>query len=198
MSPAHQDFAVAVWAPLAESDWSAAALPWLLALVVVAAAAGAFGVWSVVARLRELEKLSARFEALDEIRSGLQSLVRDRGDLDLRRLEHVLIEIRDGQRRLEDALLRATQAPANPSAAENGVATSEATQRVIARLLAHGYERVQIVPSSAELDALFSAGGVHEVLVEARRSGVLCKGRVLIRDGSVTDVELSPAYSMFP
>jgi hypothetical protein len=35
-------------------------------------------------------------------------------------------------------------------------------------------------------------------LVEARRGGVQCKGRVLVRDGVVVDVEVKPAYSMFP
>lgn len=198
MSPALQTPAWSAFAWIAESDLASATLPWLAALVVLTTAGAAFGVWNLVARVRELGQLSTRFEALDEIRSGLQALVRDRGDLDLRRLEHVLIEIRDGQRRLEDAILRATQTPVSPAAAETGAATSEATQRVIARLVANGYERVQIVPSAAEIEALFAAGGMQEVLVEARRNGVLCKGRVLVRDGAVTDVELSPAYSMFP
>jgi hypothetical protein len=72
------------------------------------------------------------------------------------------------------------------------------SERIVQRLLAHGYERVHVVPTLAELEELFEAEGAHEVLVEARHNGVLCKGRVLLRDGVVTDVELKPAYTMFP
>ena len=38
----------------------------------------------------------------------------------------------------------------------------------------------------------------RSVLVEAQRQGVLHKGRVAVRDGRLSDVELSPAYSIFP
>ena len=57
---------------------------------------------------------------------------------------------------------------------------------------------MQLVSSLAELDQAFAAGGVGEVLVEARRNGVACKGRVLVRGGVVTDVELKPVYTAFP
>lgn len=188
--------ALAPIAPAAQSDWTTATLPWLAALCALAAGATAFGVWALVARLRELERIASRFDALGEIQGAVQALARDRSDLDLRRIEHVLIELRDGQRRLEDAILRATQPP--PAADEAQAEANELARRVIARVLAEGYERVQVVPTGAELEKLFAAGGPHEVLVEARRKGVLCKGRVRVQGGAVTDVELSPAYTMFP
>jgi hypothetical protein len=201
-------FALAV--PLAESEWGAAVLPFLAGLAVVLAGAIAFGVWGILARLDKFDALTQKLEALEQIRSALQALAKERSDLDLRRIEHVLIEMRDGQRRLEDAILRATQnalqsaLQATRSGAHDdpGAAAlanpDDPAQRILARVLAQGFERVQIVPDSAEIQRLIAAGGLQEVLVEARRNGVLCKGRVLLRDGAVTDVELTPAYTMFP
>ena len=37
-----------------------------------------------------------------------------------------------------------------------------------------------------------------EILIEANKSGVLHKGRVLVRSGRIANVELHPAYSIFP
>lgn len=178
----------------------AAAGPWIAALAVLVAVAGAVGIWAIVARLDKLVSLEKRLDTLDELRSALTGLVKERSDLDVRRIEHVLIEMRDGQRRLEDAILRATQAALRPQAsgAQVAAASDDPAQRIIARVVAQGFERVQLVPSSAEVERLLAAEGPQEVLLEARRNGVLCKGRVLLRDGVVTDVELSPAYTMFP
>jgi hypothetical protein len=179
-------------------QWAVLAVPWLLAALVVSTSAAAIGVAILVRRLRELGTASERLQGLDDIRSSLQEMARARGDLDLRRIEHVLIEIRDGQRRLEDAILRATQTPPAPTADPRAPDTLGLSERIVQRLLAHGYERVHVVPTLEQLSAMFAAEGAHEVLVEARRGGVLCKGRVLVRDGAVTDVELKPAYTMFP
>jgi hypothetical protein len=180
--------------------WATSLIPWLLTLLVVAAGVAAVGVWMLLARLREIERFAERFQAIDAIASSLDSLVRAREDLDLRRVEHVLIEMRDGQRRLEDALLRAAQSTPRTSDGSEPPTEEAASlsERVVRRLLAHGYEQVHVVPSLDELAQLFKADGAHEVLVEARRNGVACKGRVLLRDGVVTDVELKPAYTMFP
>jgi hypothetical protein len=182
-------------------EWVAASLPWLIALCAAAAGAAAAGVWMIHARLRDLGRLAERLSVLDEIKTSLARVAREREDLDLRRIEHVLIELRDGQRRLEDLLLRASQGGARlgegapPTAAGDAAGLSE---RIVQRLVAHGFERVQVVSTLEELAQVFSGGGAHEVLVEARRNGVMCKGRVLVRDGVVIDVEVKPAYSMFP
>jgi len=63
-----------------------------------------------------------------------------------------------------------------------------------------GYERVRLVTPASELEQLAAgeAGGSGELVVEARRDGVLCKGRVLLRRGALTDVEIQPAYKLFP
>ncbi len=193
-------------APLAslaipQSDAGAALVPWLLALAAVAAVVAAVGIWGVLRRLERLEGAAAKLDALEELRVALAALAKERSDLDLRRIEHVLIEMRDGQRRLEDSILRATQSalrPAPAQSAQEPIDPADPASRIIARVLAQGYERVQLVPPREELERLLAAEGAHEVLLEARRNGVLCKGRVLLRDGAVTDVELSPAYTMFP
>lgn len=182
------------------SDWFLTTIPWLLGLCAVAAGATAAGVWLLHTRLREMARLAERLSALEQIQTTLARVAREREDLDLRRIEHVLIEIRDGQRRLEDSLLRAAQV-AHHGELARGIPASDGagiSERIVQRLIAHGYEHVQVVPTLAELAQLFEAGGSHEVLVEARRAGVHCKGRVLVRDGVVVEVEVKPAYSMFP
>lgn len=182
------------------SDWLLSTIPWLLGLCAVAAGATAAGVWLLHTRLRELARLAERLSALEPIQTTLARVAREREDLDLRRIEHVLIEIRDGQRRLEDSLLRASQVAYHGEAARGAPAADGAglSERIVQRLIAHGYEHVQVVPTLEELAKLFEGGGSHEVLVEARRAGVQCKGRVLVRDGVVVEVEVKPAYSMFP
>lgn len=187
----------AVAFPAAETG--AALVPWLVGLAALAAVAAALGVWAVLERLARLERAAAKLDALEELRVALGALAKERSDLDLRRIEHVLIEMRDGQRRLEDSILRATQAALRPApAAQASADPADPVSRIIARVLAQGFERVQLVPTRDELERLLAAEGAHEVPLEARRNGVLCKGRVLLRDGAVTDVELSPAYTMFP
>ena len=180
--------------------WVAQSIPWLLAALLIACALGATGIWLLVTRMKELTAMARRFDVLDSVDAQLRKLADDRGDLDLRRIEHVLLELRDASRRLEDSLLRATQSgrsgASGPSAAPDAASLSD---HVINRLLAHGYEQVQLVTTLDQLGLIFEAeGGVGEALVEARRNGVLCKGRVLVRNGAVTEIEMKPAYTAFP
>lgn len=181
------------------SAWIAASLPWLCAAILIACAAGVVGVWILVQRARELDRLGSRLDVLDALHVSLTKLISAREDLDLRRVEHVLIELRDGQKRLEDALLRAVEArrslelTAGRSVAIGG---AELAERVENRLLALGYERIVIVNGQAELDEIAEQGG--EVLVEARRDGVPCKGKLVVRGGALTDVAMQAAYAAFP
>jgi len=192
--------------PLQATDavpaWLAASTPWLLLVLVLAALGVLVGVWVAVARLRQLETVARHLQAVEEIRHGLTRLVADRGDLDLRRVEHVLLELRDGQKRLEDALLARVQSPRPLHAPESSLvgAPISLAERVTNRLLALGYDRVRLVTAAEELDRLGSAEGEAdgEIVVEARRDGVLCKGRVRLRRGALTDVEVQPAYKLFP
>ena len=184
-----------------ELDWTSSVLPWLVVLALLLLAASALASWMLLLQVRGLERFGKRLDALDELKVMLRKLAEERDDIDLRRLEHVVVDIRDGQRRTEDALLRAVEAAAASAAAEggprNGAAVKESGptlgERVVNRLLAHGYERVQIVGPPADPEAPHT-----EVLVEAHRQGVLYKGRVLVREGVLSDVELAPAFSIFP
>ncbi|MEW6072014.1 MAG: hypothetical protein AB1726_05365 [Planctomycetota bacterium] len=175
--------------------WMAEAAFWLAVALLLAAIAAAAGIWTLVARLAELRRQGERLAALDEVRHSLAALVTWRGDLDLRRLEHLLIDLRDTGRRLEDVLLRTAEGAAGATAGANGGGEGIG-ERVVNRLLALGYERVQVVTRPEELAAL--AGGDGEILVEARRAGVLHKGRIAVRGGRLADVDVQPAYPAFP
>jgi hypothetical protein len=182
--------------------WIVAGLPWLGAALLLAVCAGVVGVFLIVRRTQLLDQLALRLDALEDLRAAVARLAAARDDLDVRRIEHVLLEIRDGQRRVEDRLLRTMETARAGSGGATGGATGPAGsavaigERVTDRLLALGYERVQIVtlgdelPTGADVDA--------EVRVEAFRNGVLCKGRALVSRGALVDVEMKPAYTTFP
>ncbi len=182
--------------------WLITSLPWLLALFAILGTACAVGLWMLIAQVRRLDQLGERLEPLEELTSLVRKLAQDREDLDLRRLEHVVVDIRDGQKRTEDVLLRAVEAQAQPSNGESeGVLIPMAPgptvgERVVNRLLAMGYERIQIISPAEKVTELQTADG--EVLVEAHRQGALYKGRIIIRSGTISDVELQPSYSIFP
>ena len=182
------------------SAWLPEASLWLGVAALIAAAVSAVGVWTLVVRLRDLRAEGERLGALEEIRGLVGRLVAERDDLDLRRLEHVLIDIRDAQKRLEDVLLRVVEgeraAPGVPGTALARIDHESLGERVANRLHSLGYERVQIVTRAEKLTELAANDG--EVLVEARRAGVLHKGRVVVRSGRLADVEIHPAYSIFP
>lgn len=159
------------------------------------------GVLVALARLRELRADLRRLERLESIDATLTRLAGERGDLDLRRLEHVLLELRDALRRLEDAWLSSSQSAHRSEAPERAAgAPAGLGERVVNRLLALGYERVRLITPPEELAALAAEprGGNGEITVEARRNGALCKGRVLLRAGALTEVEIRPSYSVFP
>jgi hypothetical protein len=176
-------------------SWVALAACLLIAISAIAA-------WTCVARLKRIEARLSELDRLGELKAAIQPLVGEHRDLDLRRVEHVLIDIRDGQRRVEDRLLsviegaqqRGLQSGAlEPAAASTASALAD---RVVTRLLALGYERVQLVTPREDLPALLERDG--DILVEARRDGAPCKGRVSVRGGMLTDVQIQAAYSAFP
>ena len=172
---------------------------WATLAVLVASVVAAAGVWSLVASLRKLREEASRLSVLEELDQKLARLVAERRDLDLRRIEHAILELRDAQRRQEDAFLSAVEGRRHePAHTEvlTGPSDEAVGERVTNRLLSLGYERVQIVTRKEKLAELARRDG--EVLVEARRDGVLYKGRASLRAGRITDVELNPAYSIFP
>ena len=69
-------------------------------------------------------------------------------------------------------------------------------QRVRAHLVALGYEAIEVVTPRAELEGEGAFTGA--LVVEARRGGTVHKGRAMLEDGVVSDVELRPAHRLFP
>lgn len=188
--------------PPETAEAGTAALVTLAAASVALLAAAVAALWLVVARLRRIESKTAHLERLEGIQGTFERMQEERGGLDLRRLEHVLIDIRDGQKRVEDRMLAVLERPGgagrSPGALEPIGAATAATlaERIVTRLLTLGYERVQIVTPSEEIGEM--VGGDGEVTVEARREGAACKGRVVVRRGAIVDVQLQSAYTAFP
>ena len=181
---------------------SEASIPWLLSGLLVAVAVACLLVLRLEQHLRALARRSGADDRLAAIAAAVEKLAKSNSELDLRRLEHVLIDIRDGQRRVEDRLLAALEAqsgrPASASALEpvHQALQSTMPERIVTRLLALGYERIQFVTPVAEVQKLSAGDG--EVAVEARRDGAACKGRVMVRNGAIADLQLQSAYSIFP
>lgn len=178
-----------------------------IALSVCALLLGACAaaVWVLVVRLGKVEKRLGPIDRLEEIQKALQKFQEDASSLDLRRIEHVLIDIRDVQKRVEDrtlAVLEAAQGGMRTPGALAPVAPgsgSALADRIVTRLLALGYERIQLVTPIAKISEMAEGkGGDGEISVEARRDGAACKGRILVKQGAIADVQIQSAYSVFP
>jgi hypothetical protein len=158
------------------------------------------------AAVRRLERRLGSLDRLQAMEAALQKLYEREAAIDLRRTEHVLLDVRDQVQRLEERLLaiaeRQTRATLERpgadlvAAPQGAAAASVVTDRILARLLALGYERIRIVTNADDLARLASAEG--DAIVEARRDGALCKGRVRVAHGLVGSIEVQPAYSAFP
>jgi hypothetical protein len=165
-------------------------------------AATAAALWLIVARLRRMDARLEHLDRLGEIKSSLDRLQEEREGLDLRRLEHVLIDIRDGQKRVEDRMLSVLEASRGGGRSQGALepiaagSASALADRIVTRLLALGYERVQLVTPISRIAELVEGDG--EVTVEARREGAACKGKILVRRGAIADVQLQSAYTAFP
>ena len=183
-------------------DWLPEALFWVVVALFVACVAAAVGVWTIAGRLSALARDTRRLGHLERLSEDLGRISQEREGLDLRRVEHVLVDLREGQARLEDALLRTLEMQRASNGAEGEVlhphVPNEAlAERVVNRLLSLGFGQVQLVSSIEEIQAL-APDGDGEVVVEAKKNGVLHKGRVLVRKGRLAEVEVQPTYAIFP
>jgi hypothetical protein len=167
-----------------------------LALLVCVAA----GVWlliQVLARLKEVQGTLASLERLDSIDGQVRALTEQQKGLDLARLEHVLIDLRDAQKRLEERLVGAVEAQGRAVTSESETpGRASLSERVMSRLLAMGFERIEVLTSLADLEAIGEGDG--EVIVEARKGGAMHKGRLSVKSGTISDVRLRSAYESFP
>ena len=191
---------VAPAAPLADGSSTAVLLPVGLGLLAVAGGC-LFVLFHLLARARQLDERLGRLDLLRKLDGSLQRMIETQQDLDLRRLEHVLIDIRDGQKRVEERLLAVLEAKSKGepwpqtegSPKAGGAALAD---RVVSRLLALGYERIDLLTPAEEVAALTEGDG--EILVEARRSGAPHKGKVVVHEGGIADVQVRASYEMFP
>jgi hypothetical protein len=166
-------------------------------------------------RVQRSERQLSKLDNLEDLRGSMARMTAGEDALEIRRVEHVLIDIRDGQKRLEERLLalveaqhrrdsRSAAGAAQPSKGGTGRSNGSSppltgaalTDRIVDRLLALGCERVEIITPIDELEVVAREGG--EALVEARRDGALHKGRVVVRSGAIADVHLRASYEIFP
>jgi hypothetical protein len=207
---------LALWGPIeaAHGAWSgflgvaeAAFGPaWLGYALLVIGILFLLGLGRIATLLTGLTEAQSKLDirpALADIQAQLNKMREDRDDLDLRRLEHVLVDIRDGNKRLEEKLTLTIEHAATVKQVETEVQRPPNMQpglgeRIVNRLLALGYSQVQIVPPGVESAELSAEDGTGEVILEARRDGAHFKGRVLLQNGAISDVMMTPAYDMFP
>lgn len=177
-------------------------IPLLLLALLLVAIVGCALLVRLERRAAAMEARCSALERLNEVATQVEKLAKTHGELDLRRIEHVLIDLRDGQKRVEDRMLGALEAQGgrslSASALEPAYQALQSTlpERIVTRLLALGYERIQFVTPVSEVQKLSATDG--EVAIEARRDGAACKGRVLVRNGVIADLQLQSAYSIFP
>ena len=179
--------------------------PWLNVLPPLEVAGLVVLAGILVVALRALTRLSdlgaliaSQSQSLDQLAALVSRAAAQRSDLDLRRIEHVLMDIRDGQVRLEHAV-QAERRGTAPEGTEPPVPTDPADallERIHNRLYALGFERVQIVGERSNLTTLVEGRG--SIGVEARKGSTVHKGRVLVSAGRILDVEMRPPYAMFP
>lgn len=160
----------------------------------------------LIGRARTLEDRLERLDSLDEIPQGLRALIESTKELDLRRIEHLLLDLRNEHKHLREQLMQVVESPRVGAAMSTTNATGAAegpvpavtplSERVVNRLLALGYERIHLITTAAELDELSREDG--DVLIEARRAGAICKGRVKIHAGAISEVEVRSNHDMFP
>jgi hypothetical protein len=171
----------------------------LCAALLAACAAAAVSAWQILGRLKAAEKHLERLQDLAPLLQRVEQLSTSQPELDLRRLEHVLLDLRDAQKRTEErmlALIEGTRERSSSLPVPAAASAALLAERIVTRLFALGYERVQLVTPAPELEALLAGEGT--VTIEARRDGVSCKGRVKIKAGSIGDVQMQSAYSAFP
>src|SRR5437867_12009587 len=96
-------------------SWWAEAVLWLGLALFFAAGAAALAAWAVVRRLERLRAELRVLETLPDLQRTLTRWLAERDDLDLRRVEHLLIDLRDGSKRVEELLLRGEERRAQMS-----------------------------------------------------------------------------------
>ncbi len=111
-------------------------------------------------------------------------------------LEEALATLAQQQRDQTRAIEAALSAAGAPGVAGGPESPTRLIQRVRAHLAALGFESIEIVTPRAELETERAFSG--DVVVEARRGGTVHKGRAILDEGVISDVDLRPAHRLFP
>jgi hypothetical protein len=150
------------------------------------------GIRSLDDRLRQLD------ERLAQLGDAFGKLRVDRIEGQLERLHDDLENLRDATSEVRHAIVQIpAQAPAVPGAPGEAPRVSPAARIVEAvegRLLQLGYHDIALLTDLTTVDV----GRDVELQVECWKGGMLAKGRVLVRNGSVRDVAIQTVAPMFP
>lgn len=142
-------------------------------------------------RLEEIERrlgdLSAEFDR-KELNTQLQSKMTEITEAN-RRLVHAVGELRKDLQELKDASAASVSQPSSPE----GDKPQSMEAVVCGHLTADGYTDIQLLSDLTQLN-----GRSGRVVFEARRTGVMHKGHVNLKDGRVVDENVRAAYSAFP
>jgi len=158
-------------------------------LVVLAAI-----LWSRLGRyeayLRDLQGIQTLNERLRDLVDGLEGLKTRRVEEQLRGVQDLLEQIRNGIQRSLDRPAVVQELVAAPS----GQPELTIHDLVEAKLFNLGYREVVIVN---DLDVA-EPGEPIRVVVEARKDGAIHKGHLVLKGRSVTEVDLQPVFNSFP
>ena len=171
---------------------------WLDLLFVAAAIAGVSLLYLLNSRTAQLEERLKGLESLSGLETSLKELKEGQEGVDLERVEHLLEDLRDANRRTGRQLIdlveqRASEAAIVESGRPAGPLLGE---RIMNRLLVLGCERIELLVGAGDLERIAAEGG--EVGFEARRDGAMAKGRVEVADGRLVNVDISTSHQMFP
>lgn len=151
--------------------------------------------------LREITGLKSINERLGALAAAMEKLKLDRVEQRLDRLHEVLEDLREDVQKtsadLTEAVVRIptpVAAPAPHAAPVDAPASDRLRALVETRLLQLGYGNLRLLTdlTGASLD------GEVEVQVECEKHHMPCKGRVLLRSGSLRDVQMQPVVQAFP
>lgn len=148
----------------------------------------------------ELKQLNDRLKGVSDV---LERVRLDHVEDLLGQLHDDLKAIHEGQTRLERQFAKLESSPA-PQAATRAAARSNAEgetpaadrirHAVESRLLSMGYGDLRILSDLNDV----SLDADTEVRVECSRQNMVAKGKILTRNGSVFDVDLTPIARVFP
>lgn len=149
--------------------------------------------------LRELAGLKVLNDRIEQLAQQMDHLRPDRVETLLERIHEDLQRLQDANESLSQTIQRAASQPVVVSEPSMVMSRPEsASERVRAlvevRMLHLGYANLRILSDLT----MATMEGDFEVQVEAERNQMPCKGRVALRNGSVRDVSMQSAATMFP